>query len=137
MKLLKPFIILIAACALFACSASHKAGTVTKASAFAAILEHAKKDKSYITLQSGINLYSVVLVEINKPRQEMTLQLNKPDTAKINNVTNAGKNAYTNDKTSAGTNRQTHILMNDSISYTLDEPHTLMLAKIAKIEITK
>lgn len=108
---------------------------VTSPSAYPRVLEQAKKDKRYFIMRSGVNIYTVVSVQIDKKKENMTVQLDKVDSAHLsyNKLTDTigttpGKDRPRNFST-------VQVYMKDSTSYTLDEPHTIPLVKVARIEL--
>ncbi len=112
-------------CSLPGCSNQYNStAPITNTSAFARTLEQAKKDKRYIVMHSGVDFYSIRQVEVEKSKQNFTVHLNLVDSihkANINNPKQLGE-------------KHLHVYMKDSTSYTLDEPHTIPLNKVARIE---
>jgi ABC-type uncharacterized transport system YnjBCD substrate-binding protein len=99
-------------------------GAATEISEYSKAINQAKKDKHYLVMHSGVDTYRVTSIEVEKSKQQFTVQLNKVDSlylANVNNATVAGR-------------KLTHMYMRDSASYTLDEPHTIPLNKVARIE---
>lgn len=81
-----------------------------------------------MVLHSGINVYSINAVQLDRAKKQATVQLDKVDsTYLVSSGTAVG---------TGGTARHPamHLYTSDSTSYTLDEPHTIMLEKIARIE---
>jgi hypothetical protein len=115
----------------------YQSGTVTSTAAYPAIIERAKKDKRYFIMYSGINIYSVVSVQVDKAKEHMTVQLDKVDSARLTNNTIADTVGYNSGKGKPLTTSIIHLYTKDSTSYTLDEPHTIPLANVAKIEMQK
>ncbi|MEJ7739870.1 MAG: hypothetical protein WKF97_20785 [Chitinophagaceae bacterium] len=119
-------------CVLPGClNTSNNTGRVTKARSFPKVIERAKKDKWYIMLHSGMNAYTVHSVELDKAKKEMTVQLDKPDSLHVFYIKNPATKPYK----AIPTLSEIHVYMKDSISYTLDEPHTLLMANVASIEM--
>lgn len=88
-------------------------------------------------MYSGINVYSVVSVQVDKLKEHMTVQLDKVDSARLTNNIMADTVGSNSGKGKPLTNSTIHLYTKDSTSYTLDEPHTIALANVAKIEIQK
>lgn len=82
-------------------------------------------------LHSGVNIYTVVSVEVHKSKKQMTVQLDKPDSLHSFYVTNHETKPYKPNPELS----EMHMYMTDSVSYTLDEPHEILLEKVAKIEL--
>ena len=82
-------------------------------------------------LHSGINLYSITSVDIDKSKKQMTVQLDKADSLHL-----AGSKVATGTPLNGiqAASQEMHLYMTDSTSYTLDEPHTIMLDKVARLE---
>ena len=106
-------------------------GTVTSQSKYPAAIERAKKNKRYMVLHSGVNLYSITSAEIDKARKQVTVQLDKVDSSYL--IPKAMRQAPSQGKPPLAP--ETHLYMSDSTSYTLDEPHTIMLNKVARVEV--
>lgn len=81
-------------------------------------------------LHSGINIYSMTSAEIDKTKQQLTVQLDKVDSLYliVNGRQHVPKKAEPH---------KMHMYMSDSTSYTLDEPHTIFLNKVARIELVE
>ena len=110
---------LLAACS----SQSYPANTTISRSSYPAAIERAKKNKWYMVLHSGINVYAITAVQVDKAKQQATVQLDKVDSSYIA-VAGAAK----------GKAASMHWYTNDSTSYTLDEPHTIVLDKVVRME---
>jgi hypothetical protein len=115
---------LIVFCFLLGC---HTQGNVvTKTSAFPKVIEKAKKDQRYFILHSGVDTLGITSIQVEN-RKEFTVHLDKMDslrTVTLNNPTVLSK-------------KQLHLFMNDSTSYTLDEPHTIAFSKVARMEFVE
>lgn len=122
----------IFSCTLTGC-VSHYAntGTITKKSSFPRVIERAKKDKWYFMLHSGINIYKINYIEVDKAKRQMTVQLDKVDSLHLFYV----KNPETKPYKPTPELSEIHLYMKDSTSYTLDEPQDLLLDNVAKIEL--
>lgn len=130
------FFAFILSCALSGCSNSYlKAKPVTPASSYPAAIEQAKKDQRYFLLKSGINLYTVTSVDLDKAKQQMTVTLDKVDSSHLGNVKSFGSNRYKPKKGETPISSAIHLYMIDSTSYTLDEPHTIPLNKVGRVEL--
>jgi hypothetical protein len=86
-------------------------------------------------LHSGINLYSITSVQVDRSKKQMTVQLDIPDSSNRTDANNAAVGTVTPKASGQAATPQLHVHMSDSTSYTLDEPHTLSLDKVAKIEV--
>ena len=115
---------LIAFCTLLGCN-TH-GNVVTKTSAFPKAIERAKKEKRYFIMHSGVDTLAVLSIQVEN-KKEFTVHLDKMDslrTVTLNNPTVLSK-------------KQLHLFMNDSTSYTLDEPHTIAFSKVARMEFVE
>ena len=120
---------------LAGCSAhSYKTQTVLPKSAYATTIEKAKQDKRYFILYSGINVYSVTSVDIDTAKQQFTVQLDKVDSLRLVYL-QGSNNRYKPKKGESRFLSEILVYMSDSTSYTLDEPHTLRMDKVARIEL--
>lgn len=108
---------------------------VTSTSSYPDAIEQAKKDQRYFLLKSGINLYTVTSVDLDKAKQEMTVTLNEVDSSHLVNLKNFDSRGYKPKKGDTKPASAIHLYLTDSTSYTLDEPHTIPLAKIGKVEL--
>ena len=130
------FFAVIFSCALSGCSNSYiKAKPVTAASSYPAVIEQAKKDQRYFLLKSGINLYTVTSVDLDKAKQQMTVTLDKVDSSRLVNVSNFESRRYKPRKGESTGSSAIHLYTTDSTSYTLDEPHTIPLNKVGRVEL--
>ena len=129
-------VILAALFILPGCSGNYyKTTTLTRKAKYARAIEKAKEDKQYFILYSGINIYSVTSVDVDKPKQQFTVQLDKVDSMNMANLGDSGTKRP-RPKTGEGSSlSKILVYMSDSTSYTLDEPHTLPIDKVAKIEL--
>jgi len=109
---------------------SHLANPSTDAASYPRILEKAKNNKRYFIMQSGINLYSVTSIDLDRTKKQMTVTLDKADSLRLVHFKNPG----TQQNQQQSVANEIHIYMKDSTSYTLDEPHTIPLERIAKVE---
>lgn len=117
---------LILSFSAYGCSNTYtEAKTISRASAYPRVIERAKKDKRYFIMYSGVDTYAVTSVEINKSNKQFTVQLDKVGSLHTANTNN----------TTPVSDKLIHVYMRDSTSYTLDEPHTIDLDKVAKIEL--
>lgn len=101
--------------------------SITKPSSFPRRIEAAKKNERYFVMHSGIDVYRVSSIIVEKSNQHFTVQLTKPDSLHLANLNNP---SVLNEKL-------LHLFMKDSTSYTLDEPHTILLSRIARIELVE
>ncbi len=130
------FFALISLCALSGCSNSYvKAKTVTPASAYPAAIEQANRDNRSFILHSGINVYTITTYQLNKEKQKLDVQLNKLDSLHIVNVSDQESGRARPKKGESSLINEIHIYTKDSVSYTLDEPHTIPLENLARIDL--
>jgi hypothetical protein len=88
------------------------------------MIARANKAKRYFIMYSGVDTYRVTSAEVEKNKQQFTVRLAKVDSMHLAGLRNPA----------AATGNLTHMYMRDSTSYTLDEPHTIALTKVARIE---
>lgn len=120
------FLTLIISFSIFSCSSQLDNTTpVANASAFSRMLNRAQKNKHYMIMHSGVDIYRIFQVEVEKSKQQFTVHLNFVDSIHKANLENP----------KALGERQTHVYMKDSASYTLDEPHTISFNKVDRIEV--
>ena len=131
MKTFRNCFIYLVVYALFVLSgcASHAvpANTAISRPGYPAAIERAQKKKWYMVLHSGINVYSITSVQVDKAKQQATVQLDKVDSLYLAQGTQPAPSAKS--KTSS-----MHWYTSDSTSYTLDEPHTIVLDKVTRME---
>ncbi|WP_018616561.1 hypothetical protein [Segetibacter koreensis] len=111
------------------------AKTVTSQSKYPGVIERAKKDQRYFILQSGINVYNITSVDLDKAKKEMTVTLDKVDSSRLVNVKNVETNGYQLKKGEDSVLSKIYLYMKDSTSYTFDEPHTIPLDKVSRVEL--
>jgi hypothetical protein len=108
--------------------------SVTNTSAFPTMLERAMKNKRYFIMQSGVNIYTVTSIDLDKRKQQMTVTLDRADSLRVVYF----KNPTLTTNQTAGSQAQMHeihVYMKDSTSYTLDEPHTIPIERVSRIEL--
>ena len=116
-----------------ACSGpAYTAAAITARNKFPAAIERARKDKWNMVLHSGVNTYSIYSAELDKARQQLTVQLNQIDSVR-GRTADSGRSSSLTPANGAG-QAMLHLYMTDSVSYTLDEPHTIPLDRVARIE---
>ena len=116
----------LVACMLAGCSTGANHGrSVSSVTAYPRILEKAKDDKRYLIMHSGLDTFAITSLLVEKEKKEFTVHLNKIDS--VHRI------HFKNPK--ALSEKQAHVYMRDSVSYTLDEPHTLPISKIARVEL--
>jgi hypothetical protein len=76
-------------------------------------------------MHSGVDVYRIKSIEVEKSKQQFTVQLDKLDSLHLAGMKNPK---------SFG-DKVIYLQMKDSASYTLDEPHTIPLKKVARIEV--
>ena len=110
---------------LSACSNNYTSPkTITETGDYARVLARANKGKGYYVMYSGHDTFRITQVEVEKSKQQFTVHLAKVDSAYRANV-NHPENMP---------GRLIHVYMSDSVSYTLDEPHTIAMNKVARIQ---
>jgi hypothetical protein len=110
---------------LVGCSNNYSTGnTISQTSAYPKIIERANKDKRYFIMYSGIDTYRITSAQVERAKQQFTVHLAKVDSAHASRLRNPG----------TMTEKAAYMYMQDSTSYTLDEPHTIPINKIARIE---
>lgn len=130
------FFALISLCVLSGCSNSYtKAKTVTPASAYPAAIEQANRDNRSFILHSGINIYTITSYQLNKEKQKLDVQLNKPDSLHAVDVSDRESGRSRPKKGESSLIKEIHIYTKDSVSYTLDEPHTIPLENLARVDL--
>lgn len=129
------FFAFIFSCTLLGCSTYYtSAYEVTPTSAYPSAIVRAKKHKKAMILHSGINVYSITSVQLDKKKQNLTVQLNKANSSDLGGKVAAnGTNRTKNSKTAKVS--EIHLFTSDSTSYTLDEPHTIAMEKLARVEL--
>ena len=100
-------------------------GTISKTSAFPKVLKRAEADKRYLVMYSGVDTYHVKSVQVEKTRQQFTVYLTKVDSLHTASLRSGA----------TGTEKLLQMYMRDSTSYTLDEPHTIPMNKVARMEL--
>ena len=98
---------------------------ITKPSAFAKTIRKANTDKRSFLMYSGIDTFSIIHIMVENARREMTVQLNTIDSIQRKNI------LYPNNLKG----KQIVLYMRDSVSYTLEEPHTIPIRNIARIQL--
>lgn len=130
------FFAFIFLCAVSGCFNSYiKAKTVTPASAYPAAIEQANQDNRIFILHSGINVYTITSYQLDKERQKMEVQLNKVDSLQVIHVPNEKSKKYPSKKGESAAINEIHVYTKDSVSYTLDEPHTIPMDNVARIDL--
>ena len=120
-------IILVIACSLWGCLVQNTGEVITKPRAFPKIIERAKKDNRHFILYSGKDTFKVMSIVTENAKRDFTVQLDRVDSLYRANLNSskplAGKHIF--------------LYMQDSISYTLDEPHTIPVNKVARIQLSE
>ncbi|HEX2535464.1 MAG TPA: hypothetical protein VHK69_17090 [Chitinophagaceae bacterium] len=118
----------VVAAVLTACSSSRPGGReVTRTAAYPRVLARALKDHRYVLMRSGVDTFHVTSMLIDRQGRQFTVHLAKLDSAHRVHFNNFGSLPE----------KQVRLYMRDSASYTLDEPHTLPLARVARIELVE
>ncbi|OLY94171.1 hypothetical protein SAMN05444008_105267 [Cnuella takakiae] len=111
----------ILSAAISGCAGSNS--TTTQTGAYPRVLERAKKNARSIILHSGVDSFAVTSVVVERSKRQFTVQLGKLDSS------------YQATLTGPSSGREPlRLYMLDSTSYTLDEPHTIPITKIGRIE---
>lgn len=76
-------------------------------------------------MYSGKDTFAVTSIMIANSKREFTVQLDRLDSSRRANLNNPANQPE----------KQLALYMLDSTSYTLDEPHTIALKKIARIQL--
>jgi len=114
----------ILSCFIQACSTSNSTdAAVDRTASYPRVLEKARKDKHYLVLHSGIDTFAITSMVVEKGKKDITVHLNKIDSSARANIKSTASIAQ----------KFTHVYMKDSTSYTLDEPHTIPLSRVARI----
>ncbi|MCW3081757.1 hypothetical protein [Segetibacter sp.] len=116
-------------------SQSYNSKPGTDASSYPRIIERAQKNKRYFIMQSGINIYHVNSVDLDKAKKQLTVTLDKVDSLRLVYFKNPALRTSGQSTANAATNHEIHMYMKDSTSYTLDEPHTLPVNNVARVEL--
>jgi hypothetical protein len=130
MKCISPWItIVFAAILLYSLSACSIDTTkpVTRTSAYPRVIERAKKDNRYFIMSSGVDTFVVSSVLLEKKKQQFTVHLDRLDSIHKVHINNP----------KALNEKRIHLYLQDSASYTLDEPHTIPLSKVERIELVE
>lgn len=77
-----------------------------------------------MVMHSGVDTFAVTSVVVERSKRQFTVQLGKLDSLYQATLT-----------APAPAKKPIHLFMRDSTSYTLDEPHTIPLNRIARIEL--
>lgn len=126
MKAVNLFTLIILSSAFFMLFACHAVNdTITTPSAFAKTIRKANRDKHPFLMFSGVDTFSVTHIMIENKRRDMTVQLARIDSSHRTVL----RNPNTVDRKTVA------LYMRDSTSYLLEEPHTIPVSKISKIQI--
>ncbi len=112
---------------LSGCSVQNNSEAITKRSAFSKTIERAKRDKRYFIMYSGKDSFSITSIMVENRKREVTVQLDRIDSIHKAAITNPA----------ASPEKEIFLYMQDSVSYTLDEPHTIPLTKVRRIELSE
>jgi len=126
MKSWVSYTLLIISVSLSGCYVHNSTEPITKTSVFPKTIERAKKDKRYFIMYSGTDTFTVTSIMIENAKKEFTVQLDRVDSLHKANLSNP----------KALPGKQIFLYMHDSTSYTLDEPHTIPLTKVARIQLS-
>jgi hypothetical protein len=77
-------------------------------------------------MHSGVDTFAVTSVQVARSRRQFTVHLSKLDSLYQATLT-----------APSPTKKYMRLVMADSTSYTLDEPHTIPLTRIARIELAQ
>lgn len=121
---------------LAACSNNYSNGkAITSASKYPTVIERAKKDQRYFLMQSGINLYTVTSVDVDRAKQHMTVTLDKVDSSRLLKIKNIQSSVSQARKSADPSSSEIFLYMKDSTSYTFDEPHTIPFDRVSRVEL--
>lgn len=115
---------------LWGCNRYTTATPTTNVSTYPKVLERAKKDHRNIVMQSGVNYYTMTSFDMDKAKRQMTITLDKVDSLHRSTKTTG----MTSQPMNSSFKPSVYVIMKDSISYTLDEPHTIPIERITRIE---
>ena len=100
---------------------------ITRSAAYPRVIERAKKDKRYFIMRSGLDTFVVTSVLVERRKQQFTVHLDRLDSLHRVHISNP----------KALNEKRIHLYIQDSASYTLDEPHTIPFNKVARIELAE
>lgn len=130
------FISCIISCIVAACSSGNlTTKTVSVPSDYPSVISKAQKDKRYFIMKSGLNIYSVTSVDLDNAKRQVTVTLDKVDSSHLVYINNPEIRRSKGKEGETPVRAEIRLLMKDSTSYTLDEPHTIPLAKVDRIEL--
>lgn len=110
--------------ALAGCSNSNTSGSAgSQTSSYARTIERANKGKRYFIMYSGVDTYRVTSAQVETGKQQFTVHLAKIDSSHAIAL-----------KTHSTPGKLLQMYMRDSTSYTLDEPHTIPIDRVSRIE---
>lgn len=115
-----------------ACSSQFSKARTVKPTSYPAVFNRVKKDHRFSIMQSGINFYTIKSIEVDHSKQQFTVTLDKLDSIKTVYFKNQQSSS---NSIKAGEERQLHLYMKDSTSYSLDEPHTILLERVARVAL--
>ena len=107
---------------LLSCASSN--GHITKMGAYPKAIERARKQHRPMVMHSGVDTFSVTSAIVEKSKRLFTVHLGKLDSLYHATLT-----------VPSPAKKPLHLFIRDSTSYTLDEPHTIPLNRIARIEL--
>jgi len=111
----------------FLCSCSstqNNATTYTSTRQYPKILEQARKESRFIIMYAGLDTFAVSSLVVENNKKEFTVHLDKLDSLHRSTMKNEAST----------TEPQVHLFVQDSASYTLDEPHTIPFIKLTRVE---
>ena len=76
-------------------------------------------------MYSGVDTYRVTSAQVEKTKKQFTVHLAKVDSLHAADLKKPGSTS----------GQIIQMYMRDSASYTLDEPHTILINKVAKIDM--
>ena len=128
------FSVFLFATFFYGCSNHYSAGKVVdRVSSFPGKISTAQKEKRYFIMQSGVNIYSITSVDLDKDKQQMTVTLDKVDSSHLMFIKNPEIRRTVAKAGDNNNNETIYLTMKDSTSYTLDEPHTIPIKTINRI----
>jgi hypothetical protein len=126
MKIFTTLLGLVSLVSLVACSSiTTSEKTISETSAFAKTIGQANRSKRYFIMYSGVDTYRVTSAQVEKTKQQFTVHLAKVDSLHAAILKNV----------SPTSGRLIQMHMRDSTSYTLDEPHTIPINRVARIDL--
>src|SRR4051812_9103112 len=78
-----PFYVFTFFVAIYGCGNHLTAKSVTATAGFPDAIDDARKDKRYFIMKSGLNIYTITSVDLDRAKQQMTVTLDKVDSSHL------------------------------------------------------